>query len=103
MQSIQVQSNQLEMGLKVISSDKRGFLDLSLNFTSIVGPGHNYEMKLINIFLPRSKTYVYAIEELDKIYLYTCHSIQKKSIRLRCRKRKCRRNLTLQPINKLRY
>ena len=49
-QSIKDQSNQLEMGLKAISSDKRGFLDISLNFTSIVELENIYEMKLINIF-----------------------------------------------------
>ena len=45
-QSIKVQSNQLEMGLKVISSDKRGFLDISLHFTSIVELEHNYRYEI---------------------------------------------------------
>ena len=32
---------------------------------------------MVNIFTEYSRTSVHAIEELYKIYLYTCHSIQK--------------------------
>ena len=79
MQSIQVQSNQLEMGLKVISSDKRGFLDLSLNFTSIVGLDHNYEMKLINIFYQEVKLMYMRLKSSIK-FIYTLVIVFKKNL-----------------------
>ena len=36
------------------------------------------EIKLVNIISPRSSNYVHAIEEFDKMYLFTWYKIQQK-------------------------
>ena len=64
------------MSLKVIRSYKQEIFSYKFEF-HVNCRATPYEMKLVNIFLLRSRTYVYAIEQLDEIYLYTCHTIQK--------------------------
>ena len=60
-------------------------------------------MKIVNIFVPRGRKIIYAIQEFEKVYLYREKRVLKNSIHLRCRKTACKRSLKLHPLNKLRY
>ena len=43
-------------------------------------------MKLVNIFVPKEQKLAYAIQELEKVYLFESHRVQKNCIRVKCRK-----------------
>ena len=64
---------------------------------------HKIIMKIVNIFVPRGRKTIYAIQEFEKVYLYRKKRVLKNSIHLRCRKAACKRNLKLHLLNKLRY
>ena len=81
-----------------------GFLDL-IYHCSINSKIHSFKnkMKLTKILAPKERNFVYALEEDGRVFLYIRHRIQQKCVRIRCRKKKCKRTLRLHPINNLRY
>ena len=79
------------------------FLDIKLDLDFSARLEHKINMKLVNIFVPKEQTHVYAIQESEKVYLFKSNRVQKNCIRVKCRKRICKRSLKLYPTNNLRY
>ena len=62
------------------------FLDIKLDWDFSARLEHKTNMKLVNIFVPKEQKHVYAIQELEKVYLFESHRVQKNCIRVKCQK-----------------
>ena len=62
------------------------FLGIKLDLDFSARLEHKINMKLVNIFVPKEQTHVYAIQESEKVYLFKSHRVQKNCIRVKCRK-----------------
>ena len=63
------------------------FLDINLDLDSSASIEHQINMELLNIFVPKEQTNVYATRESGMVHLFKIQRVQNDFIRLRSRKR----------------